>query len=644
TCAGGGPSPTRPAGGAAAALERPPTGTGDAAGPRRPLALELLLLALGAAALAVALHWPLVLHLGDHVAKDLGDPLSQAWQVAWGGHALAHQPLRFFDANQFYPYADTLAFSDALIGYAPSGLIGDGPHAAIVRYDLLYLFAYALSFAGAYLLARTLGASWPAALVAGAAFAFSPWRLEQAGHLHVISSGGIPLALALLVRGWQRESAALVLAGWVVATWQLSLGWTLGLQLAYLLLALALALLARRWWLGRRAALAAAHLPAAPAPRRAADGPSSGRLLPYGDTRRPVLPPARRRDDAPGGAGAPVAPADVAPTPIPRPLLAATAAGALLFAVVGVAIGRVYLRVADAFPGARRGPELVAAYSGGPLEFLAAGRDSLVWADVTAPLRDDLAAVAEQSLFPGLVIVLLAVLGAGWGRWSRALRIGLAAGAVATAVLALGYADADLRLLFPYGWLSLLPGWDAIRTPGRLMTLATLALALLAAAGAQRLAERWRWAPLPLVLLVLVEGSAFSFDGGRLSGPPNPAVPRAPAGLADATPPLLQLPLTAEDNRRYLLWSTDGFPRMVNGRSSTIPPAFAALGPRIGGFPDAGSVARLRALGVRTVVLHTDRLAGTPWAGWAQRPWRTLGLSRELRDDLVLFGIPPLQR
>jgi hypothetical protein len=146
------------------------------------------------------------------------------------------------------------------------------------------------------------------------------------------------------------------------------------------------------------------------------------------------------------------------------------------------------------------------------------------------------------------------------------------------------------------------------------------------------------------VLLVLVEGSAFSLDGGRLSGPPHPAVPPAPAGLAAAAPPLLQLPLEADDNRRYLLWSTDGFPRMVNGRSSTIPPAFAALGPRIAGFPDVASVARLRALGVRTVVLHIERLAETPWAGWRERPWRPLGLSRELRDGLVLFGIPASRR
>ena len=77
--------------------------------------------------------------------------------MAWDGHALAHQPLHFFQSNQFWPLHDTLAFSDALVGYAPAGLFGSGPHAAVFRYDLLFLFAYALAFFGAYLLARELG-------------------------------------------------------------------------------------------------------------------------------------------------------------------------------------------------------------------------------------------------------------------------------------------------------------------------------------------------------------------------------------------------------------------------------------------------------------------------------------------------------
>ena len=59
--------------------------------------------------------------------------------------------------------------------------------------------------------------------------------MTEAGHLHVISSGGIPLALFLLLRGYRRCSRGLVLAGWLVSAWQVSLGFTLGLQYAYLL-------------------------------------------------------------------------------------------------------------------------------------------------------------------------------------------------------------------------------------------------------------------------------------------------------------------------------------------------------------------------------------------------------------------------
>ena len=171
-------------------------------------ARELLLAALAGCLLAVVMNWPLLLHLGETIPKDLGDPLPQSWQVAWGGYALVHQPLDFFQSNQFWPLDDTLAFSDALLGYAPAGLIGSGPEDAATRYDLLFLFAYALCFFGAYLLARELGLGPGGAAVAGVAFAFAPFRLEQDGHLHVISSGGIALALAVGLRGYRRRRPA----------------------------------------------------------------------------------------------------------------------------------------------------------------------------------------------------------------------------------------------------------------------------------------------------------------------------------------------------------------------------------------------------------------------------------------------------
>src|SRR5262249_24933680 len=100
---------------------------------------ELGIAAVGACLLAIVMTWPLVLHLGTDIPRDIGDPLAEAWQPAWGGHALLHQPLHFFDANRFWPLEKSLAFGDALIGYAPAGLVGSGPHDPVVRSDRLFL-------------------------------------------------------------------------------------------------------------------------------------------------------------------------------------------------------------------------------------------------------------------------------------------------------------------------------------------------------------------------------------------------------------------------------------------------------------------------------------------------------------------------
>ena len=162
-----------------------------------------------------------------------------AWAVQWGGHALVHQPLDLFQANVFWPLENTLAFTDgSLVGYSPVGAVGSGTTAALIHYNALFLFAYTLALVGAYALARELGASPLGAAVAGVAFAYAPWRHAHEIHLNVLSTGGVPLALFLLLRGYRRSDWRLLLAGRLVAAWQLSLGFNTGLPLAYLLVRL----------------------------------------------------------------------------------------------------------------------------------------------------------------------------------------------------------------------------------------------------------------------------------------------------------------------------------------------------------------------------------------------------------------------
>src|ERR1039457_5638382 len=196
---------------------------------------ELLWVILAGVALAVVTSWPLVLHLPSRIAPDLGDPVRTAWEISWVGHAMLHDPLHLFDANVFYPHPLSLAFSDSLLGYGPAAFFGHGTVAALVRYNLLFLFAWSLCFVGGYLLARELGLRKLGAAAAAAAFAYAPYRVTEAGHLHVISSGGIALALFLLLRGYRRSSRGLLIAGWLVSAWQVSLGFTLGLQYSYLI-------------------------------------------------------------------------------------------------------------------------------------------------------------------------------------------------------------------------------------------------------------------------------------------------------------------------------------------------------------------------------------------------------------------------
>jgi hypothetical protein len=72
---------------------------------------ELAWAVLGGVLLAVITSWPLVLHLPSRIAPDLGDPVRTAWQVAWVGHAMLHDPLHIFDSNAFHPHSLSLAFA-----------------------------------------------------------------------------------------------------------------------------------------------------------------------------------------------------------------------------------------------------------------------------------------------------------------------------------------------------------------------------------------------------------------------------------------------------------------------------------------------------------------------------------------------------
>ena len=72
------------------------------------------------AALTLLMALPFSLSPGSEVVADLPDTHLYIWTLAWDAHAFLHQPLHIFDANIYYPFANTLAYSENLIGSSRS--------------------------------------------------------------------------------------------------------------------------------------------------------------------------------------------------------------------------------------------------------------------------------------------------------------------------------------------------------------------------------------------------------------------------------------------------------------------------------------------------------------------------------------------
>src|SRR5207244_3153954 len=124
-----------------------------------------------------------------------------------------------------------------------------------------------------------------------------------------------------------------------------------------------------------------------------------------------------------------------------------------------------FLRVHRDYPEAKMPVAEIAFYSPPPRSFLAASSQSLLWSGPTAHWRNGLRAPVEQTLFPGVAVLLLALLGLGSRTYPSGLRSGLAAGTVVCGVLSLGLPDVARpdRGFTPYRLLfDLAPGWDGV--------------------------------------------------------------------------------------------------------------------------------------------------------------------------------------
>ena len=170
---------------------------------RRPEAItwrEILVVCAGYVLLTVLMTWPIALHLGTRHVRN-PDMYVSAWTLAWVEHQVVRDPIHLFDANMYYPVRRSLAFGESHLPQAllaaPVLAVGGSP---LLAYNVVFLLSFILCGVSAYALGRELGASRPAAFLAGVGYSFCAYRFDHIVHLQTLSAQWLPLAVLFLLR------------------------------------------------------------------------------------------------------------------------------------------------------------------------------------------------------------------------------------------------------------------------------------------------------------------------------------------------------------------------------------------------------------------------------------------------------------
>ena len=496
---------------------------------------------------AVILTWPLAIRFTTHLGavEGAGDPFLNLWILGWGMQAWLGDPLsvftgRVFDANIFHPAAGTLTFSDHLL---LQSLVLSPLYALtgnlVLCYNVLLIGSLALSGLAMHALARGVTGSDRAALVAGLAWACWPYRTAHLLHLQLQALYFLPLALLALHRlAAARRWRDAALLG-VLAALQAISSVYYGVMTA---IALGVAAIALAWttgqWRGRRF-WSRALVAAAIAGVLVAPA-----VWPYWIT--------QQREGF----------------------------GRNLFEAVG-------------------NSATLQSYTQVPHENLIYGANGWLLPRPPAPGERD-RRNNEHQMFPGLVLVAIAVFGAvkGWrtDAWPAVvMSIVLATTGI---VLSLGPEGAAAI----YAWASeLVFGFHAIRSPARFAVIAMLGLCLLAAVG---LAKARVSGPAVAVIAALMLAEYLNAPITRLPAAPEAATD-ADRWLRDqpGSNAVLYLPLSLDkDNSIAMVRSLVHRRPIVNGYSGQRPAFFTSVADA---FADPASIdarATLKELDVRYVV------------------------------------------
>jgi len=152
-------------------------------------------------AAALLATYPLLRQPSRTIAGGLADPIILTTVLAWDADRLLHGLQGLWDLPILYPRHWTLAYSEHMLGVAIftapiQWMFGN----AVLTYNVAYIGSYVLAGFGMFLLTRALWGRADAAVLAGLAYALTPYRLAQSDHLQVLMNGWMPIGLLGLHR------------------------------------------------------------------------------------------------------------------------------------------------------------------------------------------------------------------------------------------------------------------------------------------------------------------------------------------------------------------------------------------------------------------------------------------------------------
>lgn len=499
-----------------------------------------------------------------NAVEDKQDALLNTWILAWVGHALVTNPLELFNTNIFYPYRNTLAYSEVLLPQGlfalPLTLATDNP---IFGYNLALLAMLWLDAFGMYLFVYGLTRDARAGWIAGAIYAFNPFNLGNFAQMQLITLGWLPLAFLFLYKilfpgaGRTLSRARAARFGFLLAL----LFWLQALSSFYYALIGGLGVgLFLLWWLWAQRRAWASAIRRVLAPLAAAWVLIGIGLipfmLPYFQVQRELGFERRVQESEPGSA--------------------------YLKQFVEVSSANVLY-------GSFLAPSPVVKLGGYPLD----------------------------NLFPGVTALALAVIGL-WSAPKSSARFLFLLILVVSFVLALGprlyLAQAvPTNIILPYRYLyDTFSPLRALRAPVRFDALINFALAGLAGLAIIRLLRRWSplqgMAPaLGVVALIALEYLAIP-AAGTVRVAVADEIPNVYKWLAQQPPGVaLELPMMAPNANDELdlspqYFTTYDWQKTPDGYSGFIPPRRGEIAYEMQSFPSARGLALAQALDINWIV------------------------------------------